>query len=411
VLKELTIKGFKSIEEECLTFPPITILFGPNATGKSNILDAILALSRIGTCRTLSDALSDPIRGYPIEAFHFPNEGLPALLNQKSASFSMESLLSISKEEYQYRIEIDIQPDSGILTVKDEYLSALKKSGGQKGNPSIEKVDDQLRIRRKSKPANPRKEIIGLGYSQLSDPRFSGVEYRAIERCRNELSVWRTYYLDPRVAMRSAKTPSDVRDIGVLGENIAPFLYHLKSEYNKHYESVKKTLQSIIPNIENLTVDLDKRRGTLDIMIRQGGRDFSSRIISEGTLRALALCAISVNPWSGSILAFEEPENGVHPRRIQLIVNLLKSLALDGKKQIIVTTHSPIVCDESLKWAEKYPDDVGLFNVVSGASGTHVKKFSTTGPLFQDTEVKKALTNNGEDGIFENLMLRGLLDE
>src|SRR3989304_3382682 len=132
------------------------------------------------------------------------------------------------------------------------------------------------------------------------------------------MSGWRTYYLDPRMAMRSAKPPSDVRDIGVLGEDIAPFLYRLRAENSKYFEAVKRTLRSLIPSVEDLSVDLDKRRGTLDIQVRQGGIYFSSRIVSEGTLRVLALCALAVNPWSGSLLAFEEPENGVDRKSTRL---------------------------------------------------------------------------------------------
>ena len=100
-------------------------------------------------------------------------------------------------------------------------------------------------------------------------------------------------------------------------------------------------------------MDLDKRRGTLDILIRQDGTDFSTRIMSEGTLRVLALCAIAANPWGGSLIAFEEPENGVHPRRIELIAQLLISLARNQKRQVIATTHSPVFCDAILKHARQ----------------------------------------------------------
>jgi predicted ATPase len=97
--------------------------------------------------------------------------------------------------------------------------------------------------------------------------------------------------------MRSAKSPAEVSDIGVLGEDIAPFLYRLRAEHLKNFEAGKRTLRSVVPSIEDFEIDLDKRRGTLDILIRQNGIDFSSRIISEGTLRVLALCAIAANPW------------------------------------------------------------------------------------------------------------------
>jgi energy-coupling factor transporter ATP-binding protein EcfA2 len=413
VLKKLIVKGFKSLDDVTVDFPRMAVLFGPNAAGKSNLLDAIQALSRVGTSRTLSDALSEPIRGYPIEAFGFPAGGLAALLSQKSASFSLETLLDVGKEHflYNYRFTVEIQPGSGSLSVQDEYLATLGKRGEPKGNPSIERVEDQLRIRRKSKPANPRREDVGQNYAILSDPRWSGIEYRAIERCRNELSGWRTYYLDPRVAMRSARPPSDVRDIGVLGEDIAPFLYRLRADQPKRFDAVKRTLRSLIPSVEDLTVDLDKKRGTLDILVRQGGKEFSSRIVSEGTLRVLALCALTVNPWGGSLLAFEEPENGVHPRRLELIVELLASLAAEQGRQVIVTTHSPLFCDVVLRLAKDRPKEIALLKVRQGPVGTEIASFITSGPLFKDLEIAKALTTGTEDGLFESLMLRGMIDE
>jgi predicted ATPase len=132
-------------------------------------------------------------------------------------------------------------------------------------------------------------------------------EYRAIDRVRNELSGWRTYYLDPRVAMRAARPPSEVDDIGVLGQDIAPFLYRLQAEHPKHFETVRRTVRALVPAVEDVLVDLDKRRGTLDVQIRQDGVLFSSRIVSEGTLRVLSLAAVAANPWGGSLLAFDRP--------------------------------------------------------------------------------------------------------
>lgn len=411
MLKRLHIKNFKSLKDVDVELPRFAVLFGPNSSGKSNFLDALQALSRAGTLRTLSDALAEPIRGRAIEAFSFPPGGLQALLGQTHASFEIEADVVVKKESFRYRFTAEIEPGSGRLGIKDEYLAQLGGKGDPRGKPSVERVGDQLHIRRKSKPAHPRQEPVGLNHTILSDPRLGGMEYRAIERVRGELSGWRTYYLDPRVAMRKEQSPSDARDIGVLGGEVAPFLYRLRAENQKAYDAVSRTLKSIIPSIEGMTVDLDMRRGTLDITVRQDGIDYSSRVVSEGTLRVLALCSIAVNPWGGSLVAFEEPENGVHPRRIDLIAKLLHSLATGQERQVIVTTHSPRFCDAVLELTRGQEDDAGFFTVQRVGEATSIKRFSLSGLLFDRQAIEQQLDAGSEDGVFGRLMLRGMVDE
>jgi predicted ATPase len=416
MLQALRVQGFKSLNELArLDLPKLSILFGPNAAGKSNFLDAILAMSRVATSRTLGEALQEPIRGYPIEAFAFGPGGMPELVEKGAPEFTLEGWIGIGKEHketYQYRVTVRIVPKSGTTSIADEYLASLTKRGDARGKPSIERVEGEIRIRRKSKPAHPRFENIGRNHTVLSDPRLGGAEYRAIERCREELSGWRVYYLDPRLAMRRAAPPADVRDIGVLGEDIAPFLYRLHAEEPKAFATTVRTLRSIIPSIDEVSVDLDKKRGTLGLQIRQNGIDYSSRIISEGTLRVLALCAVAVNPWAGTLIAFEEPENGVHPRRLELVAELLASMALEQGRQLVVTTHSPLFCAAMLrKSRERTKDEIGLFNVHRTSKGTAISRFEASGPLFDDAEIRKGLTADDEDAAFAALMERGILDE
>lgn len=412
MLKNLRVHAFKSLLDLEVDFPRLTVLFGPNTAGKSNLLEAVQMLSRLGTSRTLSDAFAGPIRGYPLEEFTFPPGGLPELLRQKEARFTLAARIEHQGDDYEYRIGVQIQPGSGSLSVQDEFLARLGKKGQPKGKPAIEHVDGQLHVRRKSKPAHPRQEPVGLNHALLSDPRLGGEEYRGIENCRGEFEGWRIYYLDPRVAMRSARPPADVQDIGVLGEDIAPYLYRLRAEYPKHFAAVRRTLIALIPSVEDLNVDLDEKRGTLEIQVHQGGANYSSRIISEGTLRVLALCAIAVNPWTKGLIAFEEPENGVHPRRLELIAELLTSLAVEQGRQVIVTTHSPLFCNAILKKARDFPRQIAMLNVRRHHDTTEVDRLpEQLDSLFEDHELAEALSAPAEDGLFEGLVLRGLLDE
>ena len=145
--------------------------------------------------------------------------------------------------------------------------------------------------------------------------------------------------------MRAATAPREVPDIGAQGEHLAPFLYGLKTRRPKAFSAVRRTLRSVIPAIDDLEVDLDTKRGTLDIQIQQGGTTFSSRVVSEGTLRVLALCAIAVTADAG-LVAFEEPENGVQPQRLNRIAELLTQVARRGAAQLVVTTLSLIHISE-----------------------------------------------------------------
>ncbi len=215
MLKSFRVQRFKSLEDsKDVPIAPLTVLFGANASGKSNFLDAIQVLSRVASERTLADALGGPVRGLALEAFTFPKSGLPGLLKSERASFRLEADLMSRESNMRYQVEIGVHPKSGVLSVDDENLVSLDRHGQARGEPRIGRSNGKLVIRRKSKPGRPLTEQLGLGFSQVSDRRFSGVEYRAIERAREELSSWRTYYLDPRVAMRAPQSPQEVDDIG-----------------------------------------------------------------------------------------------------------------------------------------------------------------------------------------------------
>ncbi len=416
MLKTFTVRGFKSlVDVGPVKMAPLTVFFGPNAAGKSNLLDALVLLSRLATARTVAEALEGPVRGLPLELFSFPDAvGLPGLLTRRKATFQLEAQLSAPGGDDRYRIEVAVAPPSGTATIEDEYLVPLTTRGKLRGKPVIERHGDVIRIRRRTKPAHPWEEAVGLNHALISNKRYSGKEYAAIERARAVLSSFRTYYLDPRTAMRNPQPPREVDDIGPLGESIASFLYRVQAEKPKIFRAIRRTLCTLIPSVGDLIIDLDKRRGVLNLEILQQGTPFSSRIISEGTLRVLALICVATNPWGGSLVAFEEPENGVHPRRIELVAEILGSLALteSPERQVILTTHSPLFCSSVMKLAVGHPEKVRLYRVVRerGSSGTGFVPFEPLGPLFQDHEIRDALTTPAEDAIFEGLLLRGLLD-
>lgn len=424
MLSRFRVQGFKSLLDVELELAPLVVLMGPNAAGKSNLLEAFLLLSRLATEQTLAAAFEPPLRGYPLEDFGLPEGGLEEMLQQDRSELTLEaevqptqsparSSRKAAPERLRYRTTIHIQPKTGVLEVADEFLVRLKKDGSYKQKPRIERSGDFLIVRQLGEAGAPRHEPLGLNHTLVSNRQFTGEHrYPDFDRLRSELSAWQTYYLDPRDAMREPQPPREVADIGSRGEWIAPFLYRLKTSeaHRKYFRSIGRALRTAIPTIDDLDVDLDPRRGTLDIVIRQDGTPYSSRVASEGTLRVLALCCLAANPWPGELIAFEEPENGVHPRRIEVIADLLASMADQGHSQVVVTTHSPTLIAAMYRRSQEASGKIKIFRCAQHGRSTEVSLFEPPGPLWEDSEIRDALTGSEDAGLMEAMLLRGWLD-
>ena len=100
-------------------------------------------------------------------------------------------------------------------------------------------------------------------------------------------------------------------------------------------------------------MEVDERRELLSIVMTDlDDTELVAGALSDGTLRFLALTVMELDPEGQRLLCLEEPENGIHPRRVSALIGLLNDLAVDVRhpvdrenplRQVIVTTHSPSV--------------------------------------------------------------------
>ena len=70
-----------------------------------------------------------------------------------------------------------------------------------------------------------------------------------------------------------------------------------------------------------------------------------ARGMSDGTLRFLAIVTALLTRQPGSLLVIEEVDNGLHPSRAHILIEMLKSLGHDRGIDVIVTTHNPALLD------------------------------------------------------------------
>lgn len=390
-----------------VTLQPLSVLLGPNSAGKSNFLDVLQLLSRIATCRTLRDAFEPPYRGKPLESFAFGRTGVQGMLEQDSASFVVEVDVELSnavvasvnrqvaemrkgksdggrhkngagvrERHLRYRVEIEILPRSGILRVSDEYLAALNKKGevSKARAPLIERVGERLHLRMEGQ-AHPTYHERYLDHSMLSLPLYVP-HYPHVVAMREELASWLFFYLEPRERMRAATAVKETRHIGLMGEDLAAFLNTLQALDPRQFNAVEKALHMMIPSIEAIRVGVNLL-GEVELQLIENGVAMPARVLSEGTLRMLGLLALGGARQPPALVGFEEPENGIHPRRIAMVADLLKNRASTGDTQLIVTTHSPVLLD--------HIEDTDLFVCRKRKGATVVEPFSTWGPPLSRT--------------------------
>jgi predicted ATPase len=429
MLERIRVQGFKSLRDATVELAPLVVLFGPNAAGKSNLLEALLLLSRLVGERTLSEAFAEGIRGYPLEAFTFAEGGLEQLLQGPKPHLRLEVEMSMAvppasrrrPDILSYQVEVAIDPQSGKLSVEDERLENLTANRKpRRRNPSLEKmVRDRegipskvLAIRRLGSPSHPYEESIGLPHTVVSNRQFTGSErYPLFDQLHQEIGTWRILYLDPIRSMRDPQPPRDVNDIGSRGEWLVPYLHRLHHEQPQAFAAVRRVIAMVIPSITDLRTELNEKRGELELRVQMDAIWLPSRVVSEGTLRLLALCAMAVNPFQKGLVAFEEPENGVHPHRIEVVSQLLARAS--RSQQVIVTTHSPQVVVEMVRQVREGQLDashVRLIRCATTAAGSTYQTFDPLGPLFDDSEITEGLSSSEDARVLEAMTIGGWLD-
>lgn len=371
------IRGYKSLWDASFTLYPVTAILGPNAVGKSNLFDALHLLSRIVSTPSLVDAFAEH-RGDPLEAFTFDEGGLNHLLKKESVSFSIEVDVELSpstiseieknlqmysaknklksKSQHityrflRYSITIGMTPRTGTLYVADERLEPLVKTGDQlrpvtQRRPFIERVGDRIRLHMEERKEYTEFEL-GMGCSVMSQALYPPY-YPHLTAFREEASRWQFYHLDPN-KMRSISPVKAATHISASGEDLAAFYYTLKNTNPNQFDNLVRVLQMLVPDISGLDAELTQA-GKLRLKVREEDVEFSAKVVSEGTLRLLGLLAILSPTNSATTISFEEPENGVHPKRLKLLADLFYNAS--QRSQIIINTHSYLLAEHLASFA------------------------------------------------------------
>jgi energy-coupling factor transporter ATP-binding protein EcfA2 len=402
LIQHIEIKGFKSLADVKLNLGNFNLFIGTNASGKSNFFDALRVLQGIGYGFTVDEILNgkpksanseawEPIRGGSTKADFVDPRGATRLL--QAVGLQQEPTITLSvdvksaddvegvRDSQVIHYSVGVSSRSGSVRSEKLRIGAtdLYDSSPIDNSPSL----PSFRVRyypgqRGKQPHKAYEKARPVLHQMLRDFSVIKSHKAVIERCIRALS--NTQRIDPIPAiLREYSKAQIVRRMGEHGENFAALVNAILDDPKARSEYLSWLKQLTPLEFEDVKI----LRGALDeplFALAEKGEDYPAPILSDGTLRFAAITAAFFQPDMPDILTIEEIENGIHPTRLRLLVELLKSQSQLLNRQVMATTHSPVV----LSWLKEEDYATTFFCARDEDSGASVIKPLTEVPDFMD---------------------------
>ncbi|MEO8954574.1 MAG: AAA family ATPase [Ktedonobacteraceae bacterium] len=386
MITQIEIDGFKTFKDFKVELAPFQVIVGANGSGKSNLFDALHLLSRLAEV-DLRTAFQE-LRGDAHELFTL----LPNGQHTKQIRMAVELLVNRN-------IQDSLGKEAELTYTRLRYEIAITQRTDERGLEQLQVINESLRLIPQSEDtwckkyeipalmyelphqANRIQSFIGtfnarpamptliepLTICLYADGEGQEREYLAekVQRTvlstiistnyphsfavRQEILSWKFLNLDPK----ELRKPSSINDPAFLtkdGGNLPATLARMQAEDSFAMTGVSLDMANLVPGLLNIKVDKNVARSEYDIWAETDDEiTFSANVLSDGTLRLLALASIRNDAQFQGVLCLEEPENGVHPLHLKNMAYLLREMAtnynnpLPGDlplRQILITTHS-----------------------------------------------------------------------
>jgi predicted ATPase len=436
VLTRIEIHGFKSFQEFALDVEPLLMVLGPNSAGKSNLFDALALLSRLADA-DLATALQGG-RGSIRDQFSHTSDGIAEtmsfavelLLDDEAASYRQDDedvsypLLSQTRVRYQLTIgrrallsgveELNVvdeslrpitRADDTWIATHPEYSRFARYSGdqvflalGPPGSP-LEPGNElhDVQADRASDSVFPRvlmmRERFGTGFTpgapdamiRRSVPRvvrktmlaeMAAVVGPHLAAVAEELRRWR--FLHPEMAaLRQPSERATSPRLAPDGANLPTALAALPAAVGAR---VRADLVELVPGVKSAEVVENGEELALEVTFSDGQR-YAQRVLSDGTLRLLALLVMLHSAEPGTLVAYEEPENGLFPGRLRELLRRIRTLVpREGALpvQVMLNGHSPAI----LAGLYDLPGSLAFADLVrrkDGVRRTRIRRIDTSG--------------------------------
>lgn len=357
------LKNFKNFEEAGLDlFKPLTILLGRNGSGKTNLIEGVELMAALARGVPVND-VTDIGRGGTLEV----RGGLPSCGRFGTTSFALrldEAVVRFDGKgrSIDYTIEIATDDATGAhlaaeeLKVGDRKLFGARSEDGETFDVQYDNFatgrNRRCRLSTSSSVLSRYDEVVANSKT-LGNKRLGSAK-RAVAAVRDYLRG--SYIFDPvakfmRNYERASQQPLLLRN----GSNLSAVLFAL----SKGNSEQRETLQRITRTIRQIPEEPFKSIGFVETALGDvmagfhaelgsglnGGRLMDARLLSDGTLRMLAVLTALETVPKRSRIVIEEFDNGLHPSRAKLLVQHLASTAEQRKLNVLLTTHNAACMD------------------------------------------------------------------
>ena len=178
--------------------------------------------------------------------------------------------------------------------------------------------------------------------------------------------------------MRRASPPGRSTTFRPDGSNLSHVVDSFMKGHPERYEDWLTHVQGALPDIKQISTRTQPWDGHRYLVIQyRNGLEAPSWVVSEGTLRFLALTLLAYLPGPSGPFLIKEPENGIHPRNVELVLQSLSSIYAS---QVLLATHSPDVArlanvDQLLCFSR---DENGGTDVVVGSAHPRLRDWTGT---------------------------------
>jgi predicted ATPase len=349
VLSSLRLEDFKSFANETVPLARLTVFVGANGSGKSNVLDAIRFLQGVALDLTIADVLRGRVEGGR-EIWPPIRGGVAETCRYGRTQMEIGSTWTIEGQSITHRIQCGVKPvplvhaESLIAAGHGSYLFdthagtlgqstglqegralnvALRGTGGGRNPTQLHSADSSLLGQ-----LEPGKRV------DDSVLRWASA-LRATMRATKFMSISSS-------AMRSY-APAAALELGADGQNISAIVKQLCVDPAGKRQLVEWVSELCAPRVKDIDFVETELGDVMLQFVEADGAKVSARSLSDGTLRFLGHLVALLSAPPGSVLLMEEVENGLHPQRLHLLVELLEGVTRERGVQVIATSHSPLV--------------------------------------------------------------------